>query len=133
MAEPAAPPLVAVVNTSEEVAGLLVHVLTMEGYRTAVAMVPDLKRGTPDPASFLAQHDARAVVWDIALPYEENWAFFQSVERSDAARGRRFVLTTTNKRALEELVGPTSARELVGRPFDIDQIVAAVRRALAPD
>ena len=42
-----------------------------------------------------------------------------------------FVLTTTNKPALDALVGPTDALEIIGKPFDLDQLVAAVRRALA--
>jgi hypothetical protein len=40
------------------------------------------------------------------------------------------VLTTTNKRALDALVGRTPAQELVGKPFDLDALVQAVRRAL---
>lgn len=130
MAEPHTPPLVAVVNTSEEVAHLLQQVFEGEGFRTVATFVPDLKRRTPDPADFLLQHDPPVVVWDIALPYEENWQFFQSVQQSRAAQGRRFVLTTTNKQALEQLVGPAPAHQLIGRPFDLEEIVQAVRRAL---
>ena len=127
----ARPPLVAVVNTSEEVMSLLESVLQNEGLRTVMAFVPDLKRGRPDVGTFLQQHDPPVLVWDIAIPYAENWTFFSAVRESEAARGRRFVLTTTNRQALEQLVGPTDTIELMGRPFDLDEIIAAVRRALA--
>jgi hypothetical protein len=40
------------------------------------------------------------------------------------------VLTTVNKAALDLLVGPTPAFELVGRPYDLDHILQAVHRAL---
>ena len=42
----------------------------------------------------------------------------------------RFVLTTTNKAVLERLVSPTPAHELVSKSYDLDALVAAVRRAL---
>jgi hypothetical protein len=44
---------------------------------------------------------------------------------------RQFVLTTTNKPALEKLVGETDALEIIGKPYDLRQVVAAVRTALA--
>jgi hypothetical protein len=40
------------------------------------------------------------------------------------------VLTTTNKRVLEPLAGPTPAHELVGKPFDLGVLVDAVHRAV---
>ncbi len=109
---------------------LLRLILEDAGFRVVSAYLPDLKQGRQRPGALLAQHDARVIVWDVAIPYEDNWQFFQSVVRSPAAQGRRFVLTTTNKRALEALVGPAEAHELVGKPFDLDQLVGAVRRAL---
>ena len=123
------PPVVAVVDTSEEIVELLSQVLAQEGWCVAVAYAPDFKRGRQDLDAFLAAHDPAVVVWDIALPYEENWAFFRSVRDSTAGRACRFVLTTTNKRALEALVGPTPAHEIVGKPYDLEELVEAVRRA----
>lgn len=122
--------VVAIVNTSEELSAMLAAVFRMEGFRTVVAYIPDLKRGQPSIEAFLAQNRPHVVVWDIAIPYEENWAFFQTVSQSEIGQRYRFVLTTTNKAALERLVGETPAHELVGKPFDIDEIVAAVRRAV---
>jgi CheY-like chemotaxis protein len=129
MAAPNRAPLVAIVNTSEDVANLLQTILEDDGYRTVVVYVPDLRRDDPDPLEFLQQHDPAAVVWDIAIPYEQNWSFFQTVQRRGGFQGRGVVLTTTNLRALEGLVGPTGAHEMIGKPFDLDQILAAVRRA----
>ena len=51
------------------------------------------------------------------------------VRRSEAARHPRVVLTTTNTRALEALVGPAPAYELIGKPSDIEVLPAAVHRA----
>ena len=123
-------PVVAVVNTSEDISRLLSEVLIIEGFHPVVGYAIDFREGRQDVAAFLAEHDPAALIWDIALPYEQNWTYFQQVAQSDAARGRRFVLTTTNKQALERLVGPTAAHELLGKPYDLDELMAAVHRAV---
>jgi hypothetical protein len=46
----------------------------------------------------------------------------------DQMRGRQLVVTTTNKRALE-LVGETGAIEIIGKPYDLDHVVDAVKKA----
>jgi DNA-binding response OmpR family regulator len=124
------PPRVAVVNTSEEVANLLQAVLQMEGYSTARAFTLDFKTATADLNEWLADFEPKVVVWDIAIPYEENWEFFCRVSASDAAAGITFVVTTTNKQALDSLVGPTPTFEIIGKPFDLQAVIDAVRRAL---
>ena len=41
-----------------------------------------------------------------------------------------FVVTTTNKNALDELIGPSDVVELLCKPYDLEQIVQAVESAL---
>ena len=123
-------PHVAVVDASEEISELLQLVLEDEGLRTVVVAASDVKRGRQHLETFLRGYDPPVVVWDIAIPYAENWADFLHIRDSAAGQGRRFVLTTTNPRALPSLVDEAPAPEVVGKPFDLDALVGAVRRAL---
>jgi DNA-binding response OmpR family regulator len=130
MNQPAEPPVIAVINSSEEVVTMLRELFEEEGFRTVAGHIPEIRRGEEDLIAFFEQHDPAVVVWDIALPYEENWTFFRLVQNTRAAQGRSFILTTTNRRALEDVAGDTGAIEVVGKPFDLEEILSAVRRAL---
>lgn len=123
---------VAVVNANDDVVELLRVVLQRAGHQVVTAHVPDIKRGVIDLAAFVRQHDPSVIVYDIPVPYEENWNFFKLVREAPAMRDRAFVLTTTHKANLERLVGATTAIEIVGKPFDLDQVVEAVNRSLEP-
>jgi CheY-like chemotaxis protein len=123
-------PCVAIINTSLETIQMLQDVLAEEGFATAAAYVTEFKRGERDLAAFFRQHQPQAVVYDIAIPYIQNWQFFQNqVLGLDLLSAGRFVVTTTNRSVLEQLVGPTQAIELIGRPYDLQTLISAVQRA----
>jgi DNA-binding NtrC family response regulator len=122
---------VAVVNTSQEIVELLQGILEDEGFIASTAYVINFKRDAADLHAFLHTHRPQVVLWDIALPYEENWRFFQDVARPVVAEyGCDYVLMTTNKTVLERMVGSTDVHELVGKPFDIALLLQTVRRLL---
>ena len=127
-----AEPVVAIVNGNEDTVEMLRATLQQHGFTAiATAHVRDLKLGRVDLLAFLEQHDPKVLIYDITIPYEENWRFLQLLLTSAAMQGRRFVLTTTNKRALEGLVGEQSeVQEIVGKPYDLEQVVEAVRKAI---
>ena len=122
---------VAVINSSEDTVEMLRQALQSGGFTSIVtAHVTDFKTGERDFPKYLQAHDPRAIIYDISIPYDKNWTFLKLLLDSEHMHGRKVVLTTTNKKRLEELVGPTDALEIVGKPYDIDEIVRAVKTAL---
>jgi DNA-binding NtrC family response regulator len=125
---------VAVINSNEDTVEMLRQALQQGGFTSVVtAHIHDLKTGIADFPKFVTLHDPLVLVYDIAIPYDQNWTFLRLLLDSEQMRGRKVVLTTTNKKRLEEMVGPTDAFEIVGKPYDIDQIVSAVKAALGKD
>jgi DNA-binding NtrC family response regulator len=123
---------IAVINSSDDTVEMLRTCLQQEGYTSVVtAHVPDIKRGRLDFVSFLAQHDPRVLVYDVSIPYEDNWKFLQLLLSSGEMDGRRVVITTTNKKVLESFVGKTDAIEIHGKPYDLREIVESVNAAAA--
>jgi CheY-like chemotaxis protein len=66
-----------------------------------------VKSGELDFVAFIEQHTPAVIVYDISLPYEANWNFLRLVRSSEPVKARPFVVTTTNKSALDALVGQT--------------------------
>ena len=127
-------PVIAVFNSSDDTVELLRTALEHEGFQTVVGHIPDLKKGELDLVNFIEHHGPHVIVYDISPPYEQNWAFLRLVRSSHAARGRRFVITTTNKSALDGLVGSTESLEIIGKPYDLGRVIGAVRAAVdAPE
>jgi CheY-like chemotaxis protein len=123
-------PVVAVLNTSEDTIDLLRLVLERAGYVVVTAFTNLLRDGRVDLESFMRQHRPRVIVYDIAIPYEENWRLFQHIRSSPACEGVRFVLTTTNARHVEQLAGAEQLHEIMGKPYDLDEVVRAVKEAI---
>ena len=122
--------VVAIINSNEDIVEAIRLILGDAGFVTVGAHLVDFKKGRQDLVAFLQEHNPKVIVVDIAPPYEENWNFFQLMKDSQAAKDRHFVLTTTNKKILEDLVGETVSIELVGKPFDLDEIVKAVQKTM---
>lgn len=122
---------IAVINSNEDTVEMLRQALQNGGFNSIVTgHIHDFRTGKADFPKFLLTHDPQVIVYDIAIPYDHNWTFLKLLLDSEHMRGRKLVVTTTNKKRLEELVGPTDAFEIVGKPYDIDAIVGAVKMAL---
>jgi DNA-binding response OmpR family regulator len=131
MSDPKHDKVIAVVNSNEDTVEMLRNCLQQNGFSSIVTgHVNDFKRGTSDFPGFVAEYDPKVIVYDISIPYDQNWTFLRLLLDTDSMRGRKVVVTTTNKDRLEELVGPTQAIEIVGKPYDLERIVGAVKSAI---
>jgi DNA-binding response OmpR family regulator len=125
-------PVVAVFNASEDTVDLLTAFFDQQGFRAVGRTLPARERLDPDVAlGFLSQHQPRVIIFDVSLPYDSNWQRFREFQQLGDECRVPVVLTTTNTRALTECIGSTDALEIVGKPYDLGQLLAAVRRALA--
>jgi DNA-binding NtrC family response regulator len=121
---------IAIINSNDDTVEVLRVALERAGFNTVGGNVPDIKTGKMDFLAFLKQHEPAAVIYDISLPYLENWTFLQLVLNTEAAQGCKFILTTTNKSALQHLVGQeTNVFEIAEKPYDFEAVLDAVKEA----
>jgi DNA-binding response OmpR family regulator len=105
--------------------------LEQDGWSVISATVDEAKRGELDLQGLVDAHDPAVVVFDVPPPYDVNWRYLDALRTSGAFTGRPVVVTTTNERRLREFVD-TDERliEVFGKPFDMTEVVKAVRRAV---
>jgi CheY-like chemotaxis protein len=124
------PDCVAIFNTSDDVVELLRLAIEPAGFAVVLGHVDEIKRGALDLLSFVQQHDPKVIVYDVGPPYEQSWRFLEHLRNRPPLQGRQFVLTTTNVARVREAVGPAeNIYEIVGKPYDLDAIVRAVKEA----
>ena len=124
------PMVVAVFNTSEDTTDMLRVILEQAGFVVVSAFTNLLRDGKVDLESLMRQHRPHVIVYDIAIPYEQNWRLFEHIRASPACAGVRFVVTTTNATHVRNVAGnDQEVIEIVGKPYDLDQIVNAVSAA----
>jgi DNA-binding response OmpR family regulator len=124
--------VVALFNANDDTVEMVQRMLDASGFTCLVGChFSDLKAGLIDFARYLDEHGPDVVIFDISPPYRENWLFFKGLRDGKAMGGRGLVLTTTNKDRLDETVGRDSeAIEIVGKPYDLNQIDRAIHAAL---
>jgi CheY-like chemotaxis protein len=128
---PGPQPVVAIVNTNDDLVQALRSRLIDEGVSVVTLHIRDIKSGRSDFGAFLAAHEPALVIYDIAIPYDDNWTFLKTLRRLPEGRRQRFVITTVNKRVMEQKVGVTDAIELIGgHADDFEPLMDAVRAAL---
>src|SRR3954466_3723360 len=95
----------AIFNSSPDIVDMLRRAFEPAGIVTVSVLTHQIREGVVDIDAFLRQHNPNVIVYDIAPPYDANWQLFRHVCGMDAMRGRKVVITSTNARHVEELVG----------------------------
>lgn len=128
---PHTPPVVAIFNTSPDTVELLRVVLQQAGFVVVCAFTFHIRDGVVDLEAFMRQHAPSAILYDVAPPYEANWALFQHLKGQTALAGCHFVITSPNAAYVQKLADRTErVYEVIGKPYDLDEIVRATKEAL---
>lgn len=132
MSRPTTRTPVAIFNSRAEFIDALRETLDREGLPAATALLAEIQDGTLDLVAFLEAHDPRVIVYDLPRPFERHWNFLRLLKRTDILRKRTWILTTTDKKALDAAVGASGLIEIVfGEPYSIGDVAEAVLRALS--
>jgi CheY-like chemotaxis protein len=127
-------PVVAIFNSMDDVIDVLRVALEASAFGVVSAKLSEIQSGVMDLVAFVQEHRPAAIIYDIPRPYEANWNFLRLMRETQSLSQLGWVLTTINKAALEGAVGPAQVMEiLLGKPYTVDDVVAAVKQALSGD
>ena len=127
-------PVVAVLNSADDVIETLSLALEGAGFTVVSAKLSEIQSGVMDLVAFVREYRPVAIVYDLPRPYEANWNFLRLLRETESLSKLGWVLTTLDKAALEAAVGPAPVVQIVlGKPYGLDDVVAAVRQSLARD
>jgi DNA-binding response OmpR family regulator len=121
---------VAIFNAHADTVEMLHVALQHSGFETIDAPLKEFEQGVDTALAFLRAHQPDAVVYDVSMPFERTAAFCCDLQEADQQRG--WVITSTNPvRTARDLRTRAEGYELIGKPYDLDHVVAAVQRAVS--
>jgi DNA-binding NtrC family response regulator len=125
--------VVAVFNSSDDMVELLRVLFERHGFVVVTGHLSAIRKGELDLAAFVGQHRPDVVVYDVVPPYDRQWRFLDHLRETSPLNAIPFVLTSSNAKATRELASTDEQIiEVLGRPFEFDALVAAVKRAAGP-
>lgn len=124
---------IAILSADAHTASRLQMALEEAGFETETARIDEIRSGELDLLTFFEEHDPDLVVYELTPPYPQSLTFMRLLQSVPMARHRRWMLATTDRDAVIELLGPTDAVvEVPARGEDAGALVQAVRRKLEP-
>jgi CheY-like chemotaxis protein len=119
----------AILNDSPHVLKLLCDWFRRHGHHCATQMVAEMPQAHVEVEQFISEHGPDVVVYDVPMPYGSSWDLLDVIRSMPSLRSLPFVITTRNKRKLEQVVGRTSVVEIAGQPEDLRRLLKAVEAA----
>lgn len=103
--------------------------LEADGFTASCAHLADIQSGALDLLAFVDLHHPELIIYDLPRPYEAHWNILRLLKDSRSLEGVVWLLTTTDKAALEAAVGAYGIVEIIfGEPYGVDDVVTAVRK-----
>lgn len=121
---------IVVFNNSRPVLEMLCRWLEQHGHHCATALLADMSQAHEEVGRFIQTHRPDVVIYDVGMPYPSSWDLLEAIRTSPVLRSQPFVITTPNKRKLDQAVGATSAIE-IGLDTDLRRVLKAVEAAAA--
>ena len=118
-----------VLNDSAPVLKMLCNWLQEHGHHCETALLADMPHAHDEVGPFIQKHRPDVVIYDVGMPYSSSWDLLEVIRAAPALQSQPFVITTPNKRKLEQAVGPTSALEIGGPDSDLRRLLKAVEAA----
>jgi len=123
---------VAIFNSHAEFIDSLREALDREGLPTVTALLAEIQDGTLDLVAFLEAHNPQVIVYDLPRPFERHWNFLRLLKQTQGLRKKAWILTTTDRTALDAAVGASGViEEIFGEPYGVREVVEAVHHALS--
>lgn len=130
MAASATAPVVAIINSNDDVVEMLRLSFEQAGFIVVSAHADAVKRGATSLTDFVRAHKPNVIVFDLVPPYDRSYRFVEHLGRVDVMKGCQFVLTSSNPNRAHELAGTSEeVYEVVGKPYDLEQLTRAVKEA----
>jgi DNA-binding response OmpR family regulator len=124
-------PVIAILNTAPDTVELLRIFFEQSGFVAVNAFTFDIREGRTNLRAFVDEHKPDVVLYDIAPPYDRNFALFRHLRETGALKDLPVVLTSTNVRAVRSFVAdPPEIHEVIGKPYDLNELLKAVRKAM---
>jgi DNA-binding NarL/FixJ family response regulator len=129
MLETAVKRRVAIFNSRPDFIEALRVALEEGGFTTNSAHLADIQDGTLDLVAFVEHHKPALIIYDLPRPYERHWNFLKLLKETGSLKTATWVLTTTDKKALEAAVGASGVVQIIfGEPYGVSDVVEAVRK-----
>jgi CheY-like chemotaxis protein len=119
----------AILNDSPRFLKMLCDWFQKHGHHCKTAIVAEMPQAHVEVERFISAHNYDVVVYDVPMPYASSWDLLDVIRTMPSLRSQQFVVTTRNKRKLQQAVGRTSTLEITGAPDDLQRLLKAVETA----